>query len=64
MGCSVRARAIGGKANIEVVSSLAAFFDIPANRIRIVAGAASPIKRIFIEGLLPDDVERFLTSAL
>jgi uncharacterized protein (TIGR00251 family) len=60
VGCSVRARAIGGKANREVVSSLAAFFNVPTNRIRIVAGAASPLKRILIEGILPGEVERAL----
>jgi hypothetical protein len=64
VGCSVRARAIGGKANLEVVRNLAAFFHIPANRIRIVAGAASPMKRVFIEGLSPGDVEQALAPAL
>jgi len=64
VGCTVRARAIGGKANREVVRNLAAFFHIPTNRIRIVAGAASPMKRVFIEGLSPGDVERALVPAL
>ena len=61
--CSVRARAIGGKANQEVVTNLAAFFNVPTNRIRIIAGAASPMKRVLIEGLLPGDVERALAPA-
>ena len=60
VGCMVRARAVGGKANLEVVRNLAAFFKVPTNRIRIVAGAASPLKRVLIEGILPDEVERAL----
>jgi uncharacterized protein len=64
IGCMVRARAISGKANLEVVRNLAAFFNIPTNRIRIVAGSASPMKKVFIEGLSPGDVERALAPAL
>jgi uncharacterized protein len=63
IGCLVRARAIGGKANREVVTNLAAFFNVPTKRIRIIAGAASPMKRVLIEGLLPGDVERALAPA-
>ena len=64
VGCMVRARAIEGKANLEVVRGLATFFDVPTSRIRIMAGAASPVKRVLIEGLDPDEVERRLVSAL
>ena len=64
VGCMVRAQAIGGKANLEVVRNLAAFFKLPTNRIRIVSGAASPLKKVFIEGLDPGDVERALAPAL
>jgi uncharacterized protein (TIGR00251 family) len=64
VGCTVRARAIGGKANLEVVRNLAAFFDVPVNRVRIVAGAASPLKRVLIEGLDPGEVERAILAVL
>ena len=60
VGCSVQSRAVGGKANREVVTNLAAFFHIPTNRIKIISGASSPLKRVLIEGILPGEVERAL----
>lgn len=64
IGCTVRASASEGKANREVIRILAAFFDIPKNRISIVAGATSPMKRVLLEGMELGDVKKALAPAL
>jgi uncharacterized protein (TIGR00251 family) len=39
-----------GAANKEVIVSLAAYFDVPPSRVRIVRGKTSRTKQIEIEG--------------
>ena len=39
-----------GKANDSVVAVLAGALSLPASRIRIVAGASSPLKTVEIDG--------------
>ncbi|OGD18079.1 MAG: hypothetical protein A2W03_14510 [Candidatus Aminicenantes bacterium RBG_16_63_16] len=39
-----------GRANREVLESLAAHLNIPISRLRLVRGAASRIKMILVEG--------------
>jgi uncharacterized protein (TIGR00251 family) len=64
VGCTVQASAIEGRANREVIRILAAFFAIPKNRICIIAGATSSMKRVLIEGLEPGDVKKALALVL
>lgn len=45
----VRERAIEGKATEAVTKLLAAHFDVPRSRIRLVSGATSRIKRFSID---------------
>lgn len=40
-----------GQANAAVVQTLAAFLDISASRVKIVAGHAQPRKRVMLEGV-------------
>ncbi len=46
------------QANEAVLRLLAESFDLPASRIRIVAGLTSRDKVALIEGCLPDDIRR------
>lgn len=46
---SVISPASKGKANKEVVTTLASYFDLPPSRIKIMRGTKSPRKKILIE---------------
>jgi uncharacterized protein (TIGR00251 family) len=63
IGCRVRSPATGGKANREVISIVAGFFDLSTNRISIISGATSPIKRVLITGMSPDAVLTVLSRS-
>jgi uncharacterized protein (TIGR00251 family) len=41
---------VDGKANDELVAFLAEYYGVPKRNVRIVAGANSRRKRVFIEG--------------
>ena len=56
---SVTAAPERGKANRAVLRLLAAALGIPASELRLVAGAASPDKTVFVP-LAPEDVARGL----
>jgi uncharacterized protein (TIGR00251 family) len=56
IGCSVKSPASGGKANREVIHVLADFFDVTTDRINIISGTTSSIKRVLIGGVSPDAV--------
>lgn len=45
----VHAKPVDGKANADVVESLAEFFDVPKSRVRIVAGLTSKRKTVEID---------------
>jgi uncharacterized protein (TIGR00251 family) len=47
----------GGKANSAVIELLAATFEIPRDRITIVAGRASRDKTVVVVGLTSEAVE-------
>jgi uncharacterized protein (TIGR00251 family) len=64
VSCTVRSPAEEGKANREVISVIAAFLSIPKNRVSIVTGATSSIKKVRIDGLEPAEVEKALVQAL
>lgn len=44
----VREPAVDGKANRAVVELLSAYFDVPKNRVQLVAGLTAPEKRFKI----------------
>lgn len=52
----------GGKANRAVIDLLAATFEIPRDRITIVAGRASRDKIVAVEGLSSEAVGAGLAS--
>jgi uncharacterized protein (TIGR00251 family) len=56
IGCRVRSPASRGKANREVITILAGFFATPKDRISIVSGRTSSLKRVLIEDINPDVV--------
>ncbi|MCA1819650.1 MAG: DUF167 domain-containing protein [Thermoplasmatota archaeon] len=51
IGIRVRAQAVEGRANEEVVRAVAAFFHHPAARIHIEAGAADSRKSLRLMGI-------------
>jgi len=51
---------VEGKANDECIRFLAELAGVPRSRVRILAGAASRVKVIEIEGLDQADVEAWL----
>jgi len=51
-----------GRANEELVRLLASTLDLPARRIRVVAGASAPRKIVEVEGIADAEIERRLTS--
>jgi uncharacterized protein YggU (UPF0235/DUF167 family) len=53
---------VGGKANDECVRFLAEVADVSRSRVRIVAGAASRMKAVEIDGLEQEDLNRILSS--
>jgi uncharacterized protein (TIGR00251 family) len=59
----VRAPAIEGRANEACVEFFARGLRVPRSAVRIASGAASRHKRIEIEGVAQETLERFLESA-
>lgn len=45
----VKERAVDGAANDGVIRALAAHFDVPPSRVRILRGHAARIKRVEVE---------------
>jgi uncharacterized protein (TIGR00251 family) len=56
VGCMVKSPAEKGKANREVIGMIAGFFGIPKDRVGIISGTTSSIKRILLEGMSEDAV--------
>lgn len=52
----VAAPPVDGRANDALVEFLAARFDVPPSRVRIVAGGTSRSKRVLVEGVRSEDV--------
>ena len=46
-----------GAANKEVIASLAAYFDVPPSKVRIVRGLTSRNKQVEIEGFSPSPLK-------
>jgi hypothetical protein len=49
--CAVRSPPSKGRANREVIESLALAFGIPASSVRILSGATQPRKRVRLDGI-------------
>ncbi|HQP83146.1 MAG TPA: DUF167 family protein [Methanoregulaceae archaeon] len=61
VGCRVRAPAVEGRANREVVTVIAGAIGIEHSRVRIISGSTAPVKKILIEGMTPDQLRSVLT---
>lgn len=64
VGCRVRAPALEGRANKEVIAVVSEVVGIEKTRVRILSGSASPIKKILVEGLTPDQLGSVLSVFL
>ena len=62
--CAVRSPAEKGRANREVVESLAGALGVEAASVRIVSGATRSRKRVRVEGIARSDVLRILEGLL
>jgi uncharacterized protein len=60
----VAAPPVDGAANAAVVRFLADVFDVPASRVRLIAGVRGRRKRVAIVGLSADDVIARLDALL
>ena len=55
----VRAAPVDGKANKELVETLADAFGLPKSRVEIASGESSKTKRVLLRGLAADALRRF-----
>jgi hypothetical protein len=56
VGCRVRAPAHEGRANKEVIAVVSEMIGIEKRRVRILSGSMSPIKKVLVEGMTPDQL--------
>ena len=52
------------KVNKELVSFFSSLFNVPTEKVRIVAGEKSTNKTIFIEGIEKDEAERIIGESI
>ncbi len=64
VGCSVQAPAQEGKANREVIAIIAETLGTPRNKVRILSGETSSLKRVLVEGEDRGELVRRLNRAL
>jgi uncharacterized protein (TIGR00251 family) len=62
--CAVRSPPSRGRANREVVESLAGALGIPAASVQIISGATHSRKRVRVEGMTREDVLILLRRTL
>jgi uncharacterized protein len=60
----VAAPPVDGAANAALLRFLADMLDMPRSRLSITSGASSRRKRISVEGVAPEELERRLKAAL
>jgi uncharacterized protein len=60
----VAAPPVDGAANAALLRFLAGMLDVPRSRLSIASGASSRRKRISVDGIAPDELERRLQAAL
>ncbi len=58
----IRCAPVDGKANRELVETLADAFDLPKSRVVFKSGETSKTKRILLVGLTAADVERVVRA--
>jgi uncharacterized protein (TIGR00251 family) len=63
VGCRVRAPALEGRANKEVIAVISKRIAIEKTRISIISGTTSPVKKILVEGMTPDQLRSALSLA-
>jgi uncharacterized protein len=56
VGCRVRAPAHEGRANKEVIAVVSEMIGIDKRHVRILCGSMSPIKKVLVEGMTPDQL--------
>lgn len=61
---AVRAAPERGRANAEVLDVLVRALHVPPSALELVAGPASPDKRVRVHGLEPEDLARRIATAL
>lgn len=64
IGVRVAAPAEGGRANAEVVRTVAGFLGVTPGSVRVEAGALDPRKTLLVAGLGRDETVRRLSAAL
>ena len=60
----VAAPPVDGAANAALLRFLASILDVPRSRLAIESGASSRRKRISVDGIATDELERRLQAAL
>lgn len=53
-----------GKANEAIVDAVAELLNVPRKGVSLVAGKTSRSKRVFVEGIRPDQVRELIDAAL
>jgi hypothetical protein len=64
VGCRVRAPALEGRANKEIIAVISERIAIEKTRISIISGTTSPVKKILVEGMTPDQLRSALSFTL
>jgi uncharacterized protein (TIGR00251 family) len=54
--CAVRSPPVQGRANREVIESLARILGVPASSVQVIAGTTQSRKRVRIEGITKQEV--------
>jgi len=62
VGCRVRAPALEGRANKEVIAVISEKIGIEKTRISIISGTTSPVKKILVEGMTADQLRSALSA--
>ena len=63
VGCRVRAPALEGKANKEVIAVISDILVIEKRRISIISGTTSSVKKVLVEGMTPDQLKSAISVA-
>lgn len=58
----LRSAPVDGKANKELVETVADAFDLPKSRVKFKSGETSKTKRIVLVGVTPDEFETMLNK--
>lgn len=64
VGIQVKAPAVEGKANKAIIHLIAENLQISRTAITIISGHTSSMKRVQIEGITPEDLEKSLITRI